>query len=183
MHACVLVILRKWIYLLLHANTHTHTYIQILLQSLVVMCTWQSQDACALSIHCEPCKQSSWSRARNSQENRPFLTASGVGTQVPPGPLLFHEKRPWICTPANAWSPITAGWLVGGRGKSDGKIAWVGLELGDLRPRAKDTTTPPHTYIHLSDVGLSSTRDLTWIQTCWGSRAYDGVLMSTLTRM
>ncbi len=47
------------------------------------MPTWQSQDACALSRHCESCKQSSWSRARNSQENRPFLTASGVGTRNP----------------------------------------------------------------------------------------------------
>ncbi len=59
--------------------THPHTQMQILQQPLAVMRTWQIQDACALSRHCEPCKQSSWSRARNSQENRPFLTASGVG--------------------------------------------------------------------------------------------------------
>ena len=61
---------------------------------------WQSQDACALA--------GSWSWARNLQENRLFLTASGVGTEVPPGPLLFHE---------NARYPIIAGWTggVGGR--------------------------------------------------------------------
>ncbi len=45
--------------------------------------TWQSQDACALSRYCEPCKQNSWSQARNSQTNRPFLTASGVGIRSP----------------------------------------------------------------------------------------------------
>ncbi len=66
-----------------HIHTHTHTHTQILLQLLAVMRTWQSQDACALSRHCEPCKQSSWNRARNSQENKPFLTASGVGTLSP----------------------------------------------------------------------------------------------------
>ncbi len=65
-----------------HTHTHTNTHkLQILFQPLVVMRTWQSQDACALSRHCEPCKKGSWSQARNSQENRPFLTASGVGTQ------------------------------------------------------------------------------------------------------
>ena len=48
---------------------------QILLLLLAVMRTWQSQDVCALSRHSELCKQSSWSRARNSQENRSFLTA------------------------------------------------------------------------------------------------------------
>ncbi len=67
-----------------HANTHMHKCkMQILLQPLVVMRTRQSQDACALSRHCESCKQSSWSWARNLQENRPFLTGSGVGTRSP----------------------------------------------------------------------------------------------------
>ncbi len=83
-----------YMYMHVFVCTYTHTHTQILLQPLAVMCTWQSQDACALSRHCEPCKQSSWSRARNWQENRLFLTASGVGTQVPSGPLLFHEKKP-----------------------------------------------------------------------------------------
>ncbi len=49
----------------IHSHTHiyTHTHMQILLQPLAVMRTWQSQDACVLR-QCEPCKQSSWSRAR-----------------------------------------------------------------------------------------------------------------------
>ncbi len=67
---------------MIHTHTHTHTQIKILLLPLGGHATWQSQDACALSRHCEPCKQSSC-RARNSQENRPFLTASGVGTRIP----------------------------------------------------------------------------------------------------
>ena len=60
-----------------------HTYIQIILQPLEVMCTRQSHDAHALNRHIELCKQSSWSWARNSQDNRVFLTASGVSTQSP----------------------------------------------------------------------------------------------------
>ena len=65
---------------LIHSFFHyTCTYVHA--NSLAkLMCTWQSQDACALGRHCEPCKQSSWSQARNLQENRPFLTASDVGT-------------------------------------------------------------------------------------------------------
>ncbi len=71
MHACI--------HTYVHTYIHTHTH----LQPLVVIHILQSQYACALSRHCEPCKQSSWSQARNSQENRPFLTACGVGTQSP----------------------------------------------------------------------------------------------------
>ncbi len=37
--------------------------------------------------------------------------------EVPPGPLLLHEKRPSICTPANARSPITSGWTGGTGGR------------------------------------------------------------------
>ncbi len=73
-------------------------------------------DACALSRHCEPYKQAKLLEPA-SQENRLFLTASGVGTQVPPGPLLFHEIRPGICTPANARYSITAVWTSGAGGR------------------------------------------------------------------
>ncbi len=103
-----------------HTHTHTHTHVKKMTFScnlIEVMCTWQSQDACALSRHCEPCKQSSWSWAWNSQENRHFLTASGVGTQSPTGLLLFQEKRPWIFIPANVRYPITAGWTGGAGGR------------------------------------------------------------------
>ncbi len=68
-------------------NSQTHTRckckMQILLLPLGGHAHWKSQDAYVLSRHCEPCKQSSQSQSRNSQENRPFLTASGVGTQSP----------------------------------------------------------------------------------------------------
>ncbi len=52
--------------------------------------------------------------------------------------IYFHEKRPWICTPANARSPNHSwvdwwGWWEAD-GKLDGKISWAGLELWDLRP-------------------------------------------------
>ncbi len=124
--------------------------------------TWrQSQDACALSRHCEPCKQSFGSQARNSQENRPFLTASGVGTRSPPGPLLLHEERPWICTPANARSPITAGWTGGAGGrqrkKPDGKLPELVLNSGGPEALSQEhnnytthttTTLHTHTYTH-----------------------------------
>ncbi len=49
-----------------HARACTHTKCKISYCHQAVMHTWQSQDACALSRHCEPCKQSSWSRTRNS---------------------------------------------------------------------------------------------------------------------
>ncbi len=38
-------------------------------------------------------KQSSWSWAKNSQENRPFFTASGVDPKVSPGPLHTHASH------------------------------------------------------------------------------------------
>ena len=54
-----------------NANSLAATY--------VVTRTWLSQDACALSRHCEPVQANSWSRARNSQEDWPYLSASGCG--------------------------------------------------------------------------------------------------------
>ncbi len=62
------------------------------------MRTWQSQDACALCRHCEPCKQSSWSRVRNSQENRPLFAASCMGTQVPPLDHCSYMRKGHTCT-------------------------------------------------------------------------------------
>ncbi len=65
-----------------HIHTHTHTCnCNFSSCRLEVTPTWQSHDACTLSRHCERCKQSSWSWARNSPENRPFLTTSGMGTR------------------------------------------------------------------------------------------------------
>ncbi len=106
------------------------------------MHTWQTQDACALSRHCEPCKQSSWSQARNSQENRPFLIASGVATQRPTWTIAVSWERPWICTPANARYPITAGWTGWRHMENQMENCQSGAWTW---PWAKDTT---HTHTH-----------------------------------
>ncbi len=103
------------------------------------MHTWQTQDACALSRHCEPCKQSSWSQARNSQENRPFLMWP---PKDPPGPLLFHDKGLEFAPQQMPGTQSQMGGLVGGIWKTKWKIARVGLELGP-EPR-----TQPHTHTH-----------------------------------
>ncbi len=54
--------------------------------------------------------------------------------EVPPRPLLFHEERPWICTPANARYPITAGWT-GGRQRKKNQME-KSLSRG-LEPRTQ----------------------------------------------
>ncbi len=110
-----------------HIHTHTHTHVKKMTFScnlIEVMCTWQSQDACALSRHCEPCKQSSWSWAWNSQENRPFLTASGVGTHWAIAvsgekALNFHPSKCQV--PNHSWVDWWGWWEADG--KLDGKIA------------------------------------------------------------
>ena len=51
------------------AHTHTNAKCKFSCCHYVVTRTWQSQDACALSRHCEPVQANSWSRARNSQED------------------------------------------------------------------------------------------------------------------
>ena len=48
--------------------SHTHANFQILLQPKWGMHTWQSQDACALCRHSEPCKRRSWNRAELAGE-------------------------------------------------------------------------------------------------------------------
>ena len=107
---------------------------QILLLLLTVTHTWQSQDACALTRHSESCKQSSWSPARNSQENGSFFTASGVGTpEVPPGPLLFMRKGLEFA-PQQMPSPNHCWWEADG--KQDGKL------LGTSGPEPR--TQPLH---------------------------------------
>ena len=122
-----------------------------------VMHTWQSQDACALSRHCEPCKKSSWSRARNSQENRLFLTASGVGTRSPTWTIAVSWEKalnlhPSKCqVPNHSWVDWWGWW------EADGKIdgnCLSGAWTQDLRPWAKDTTTTPlsHTQTSLLEV-------------------------------
>ncbi len=120
------------------------------------MRTWQSQDACALSRHSKLCKQSSWSQAKNSQETgeQCFSSQQVVwAPEVPPGPLLFHEKRPWICTPANARYPITAKWTGGtGRRQMENQmencLSWLNSGPHALSQVHCTTTQPPHIHTH-----------------------------------
>ncbi len=96
------------------------------------MRTWQSQDACAQSRHSEPCKQSSWlgNRRKTGLSSQQVVWAP----EVPPGPLLFHEKRPW-------W-----GWY-----EADGKSPELGLNSGISalsQGHNHYTTQPPHTHTH-----------------------------------
>ncbi len=90
-------------------------------------------------------------RDRNSQENRLSSQQVVWAPEVPPGPLLFHEKRPLICAPANARYPITAGWTGGGGGrqieKSDGKLLEWGLNSGTSGPEPR-TQPLHHTHTH-----------------------------------
>ena len=92
--------------------------------------------------YCEPCKQSSWSWARNSQKNRPFLTASGVGTWSPTWIIAVAWEKALNCTPANARSPITAGWAGGG-----GRWKITGLTSGP-EPRTQPLKPHTHTQTH-----------------------------------
>ncbi len=105
-------------------------------------------------MHCEPYKQSSWSRARNSQENRPFLTASGVGTQSPTWTICFMRKGLEFAPQQMPGTQSQLGGLVGlvdwwgwweADGKSDGEL---GLNSGPraLSPGHNHYTTQPHTH-------------------------------------
>ena len=112
----------------------------------------RSHAACALSRHGEPYKQSSWSRARNSQENRPFLTASGVDTWNPTWTIDVSWEKVLTLHPSKCQVPQSQlGGLVGvvgGRGrKTRQKIAIVGLEL---RPSGHVPRTQPlhRTHTH-----------------------------------
>ncbi len=99
------------------------------------MRTWQSQDACALSRHCEPCKQSSWSRARNLQENRSLLTAKA---------LNLHPSKCQV--PNHSWVDWWGWWEADG--KLDGKIARVGPQALNQEHNHYTTHTHIHTHTH-----------------------------------
>ncbi len=103
------------------------------------MHTWQSQDACALSRHCELCKQSSWSRLRARQEKGLSSQQVVWAPEVPPGPhccfmrkgLEFAPQQiPGTQSQLHGWTAGRAG-EAGGRQmeRLDGKIARVGIEL------------------------------------------------------
>ena len=58
------------------------------------------QDACALSRHCEPAQANSWSRARNLQEDWPYLSACGHPNSHLATRSWQVRHGQWICTPA-----------------------------------------------------------------------------------
>ncbi len=120
------------------------------------MCTWRSQDDCALSRHCEPCKQSSWSRASKLAGEQASPHSKWYGH---PKSHLDHcccmRKRPWICTPSNARYPITAGWTGGADRRQMEKMPELGLNFRTSGPEPRtqplhytDTHTCTHTHTH-----------------------------------
>ncbi len=138
---------------------------QILLQPLVVMRTWQSQDVCALSRHCEPCKQSSWSRAKGLTGEQAFPHSKWCG----------HPKSHWtiavLCekalnlhpskcqVPNHSWVDWWGWWEADG--KSDGKLPELGLNSGPLTQGHNHyTTQPPHTHTHTHKHVLTQTHEI-----------------------
>ncbi len=116
------------------------------------MHTWQSQDACALSRHCEPCKQSSWSRVGTRRRK-------GLSSQAfPQGKWCGHQKShlDHCCfmkkcqVPNHSWVDWWGWWEADG--KSDGKWPKWGLNSGPQTLRSWSQrhnyyTTQPHTHI------------------------------------
>ena len=95
MHTYIHTCIHTYIYTYMHAYIHTYIHIYIHTNSLATASgLYAPGRACTLSRHCEPCKQSSWSRGRNLQENRPSSQQVVWAPSVPPGLLLLHEKRP-----------------------------------------------------------------------------------------
>ena len=117
-----------------HTHTHTHTQFSCNLRG-----TWQSQNACALSRHCDPFKQSSWSR-------RTGLSSQGVVWALPKTIAVSWEKalnlHPSKCR-VDWWEAD---------GEPNGKLPGWCLNSGPRRPWVKDknhyTTQPPHTHTH-----------------------------------
>ncbi len=60
---------------------------------------------CALSRLYELCKQRSWSQTTNSQENRPFLPASGVGTRSPTWTIVVSWQKALNLYPSECQVP------------------------------------------------------------------------------
>ncbi len=139
---CLLVLwLVKW--------DNTKMQKKILLQLLAVMCTWQRPG-------CLCTKQAQWavqaklgSLARKIQTFPHSKWCGHLKSHLDPAvswekALNLHPSKCQV--PNHSWVDWWGWWEADG--KSDGKIARVGLELGDLRPQAKDTTTTPHTHTH-----------------------------------
>ncbi len=113
-----------------HTYTHTYTHTHLKNANANSLAAARQSCACALSRHCESCKQSSWSRAMNSQENRPFLTASGVGTQSPTWTIALNLHPSKCHVPSHSWVDWWGWW------EADGKTRW------------KNCHTHTHTHTH-----------------------------------
>ena len=99
------------------------------------LCTEQAQWAC---------KQSSWSRVRNSQENRLFVTASGVGTRFPTWTIAVLLEKTLNLHPSKCQVPNHSWWGWWRQRR------WSGAWTQDLRPWAKDTPLHHiHTHTHM----------------------------------
>ncbi len=105
-------------------------------------------------------KQALWTTQAKLLDGLGTRRRTGLSSQqvvwalkVPPGPLLFHKKRPWICTPENCQVPNhTAGWT-GGRQRKKNKTenCQSGTWTQDLsQGHNHHTTQPPHTHPLLS---------------------------------
>ncbi len=117
----------------MHTHTHTHTCkLQIFLQPLMVMR-----------------KAGTVSRAKNSQGNRPFLTASGVGTQSPTWTIAVSWEKALNLHPSKCQVLKQLGGLVGlvrGRWNIRWKNARVNSGPQTVSQGHNHYTTQPHTH-------------------------------------
>ncbi len=127
-------------------NTHTHTHTHIRIQIIILLpltFTWQSQHACALSRHYVPCKQSSWSWARNMQENRLFRSKwwGHLKSNLDHYCCFMRKGLEFVPQQMSAQSGRKTRW----------KIAWVGLKfrISGLEPRTHmHACTHARAHIH-----------------------------------
>ncbi len=132
------------------------------------MCTRQSQDACALSRHYKPCTRKAPGIGLGTLRRTGLSSQQVVwAPEVPPGPLLFQEKKALTLHPSKWQVPFTTGWTGGAgrrkmelKGKLTGKLPEWGFELktsgSELRTphnhydthTHSHTHTQPHTHTH-----------------------------------
>ena len=115
-HTFIHTYIHSYIHIYIHTSVHTHANS---LTTARVMCTWQSQDACALSRQCEPCK------------HRTFLTASGVAIWGPTLTIAVSWEKALnlhLCkcqVPNHSW----VDWWEAEEEKPDGKLPVDRVEL------------------------------------------------------
>ncbi len=121
-------------------------YLNLLISYIVTLAghgTWQSQDACALSRHCEPVQAKLLERAK-VRRKAAFPTASGVGTTL----LFVRKGLEFAPQQMPGRYPITAGWTGEAGGRQMEKLPKWGLNSRTSGPEPEDTTTAPHRHTH-----------------------------------